>query len=166
MIKASGRPELAENRDSTGGVLSGDTLVAGKASAEKLVVAQPLSFWGGYDSTAGRIVDRSHPLVGQSLAGKIMVMEHAKGSSSSSSVLAEALRNGTGPVGIILRERDLIISIGAIIAAELYSIEVPVVSVSEQTYKAIIDASGPLRIDAVEGIGGARIYPAEQMRQS
>lgn len=140
------------------GVLTGDTLVPGNACARTIVLSKPLSFWGGYDSGAGLIVDRGHPMAGRSLAGRIMVMPHAKGSSSSSSVLAEAVRNGTGPVGIVLKERDLIISIGAIVAAELYAIAVPVVCVADEVYDAIAAASGAVRIDAGDGDGGARIY--------
>ncbi|KWC12216.1 aconitase X swivel domain-containing protein [Burkholderia ubonensis] len=156
----------ADGRDATTGtVLSGDTLVAGNAFADVLVLDEPLSFWGGYDSAAGRIIDRGHPLVGASLAGRIMVMAHAKGSSSSSSVLAEAVRNGTGPVGIVLKERDLIISIGAIVAAELYAIEVPVVCVAERVYDAIVRASGPVRIEAADGIGGATISVGDAARR-
>ncbi|KVU61673.1 aconitase subunit 2 [Burkholderia ubonensis] len=156
----------ADGRDATTGtVLSGDTLVAGDAFADVLVLDEPLSFWGGYDSAAGRIVDRGHPLVGASFAGRIMVMAHAKGSSSSSSVLAEAVRNGTGPVGIVLKERDLIISIGAIVAAELYAIEVPVVCVAERVYDAIVRASGPVRIEAAGGIGGATISVGDAARR-
>ncbi|MBM2768391.1 aconitase X swivel domain-containing protein [Burkholderia anthina] len=139
------------------GGFAGDTLVPGSACARTLVLDKPLSFWGGYDSGAGRIVDRGHPQTGASLAGRIMVMPHAKGSSSSSSVLAEAVRNGTGPVGIVLKERDLIISIGAIVAAELYAIAVPVVCVTDDVYDAIVTATGDVRIDADDGDGGARI---------
>ncbi|AOI59478.1 aconitase X swivel domain-containing protein [Burkholderia diffusa] len=138
--------------------LTGDTLVPGSACATTIVLDKPLSFWGGYDSGAGRIVDRAHPQAGASLAGRIMVMPHAKGSSSSSSVLAEVVRNGTGPVGIVLKERDLIISIGAIVAAELYAIAVPVVCVNDQVYDAIVAATGDVRIDARDGDGGARIH--------
>ncbi|MFK4441869.1 putative aconitase with swiveling domain [Caballeronia udeis] len=141
-----------------GRVLTGDVLVAGAVQAEKIVLGKPLSFWGGYDSQAGEIIDRTHPLVGHSLTSKIMVMAHAKGSSSSSSVLAEAIRNGTGPVGIVLRERDLIISIGAIVAAELYNLDVPVVCLEAAAFDEVVSASGPLRIEAVGGEGGARVY--------
>ncbi|WP_175778820.1 aconitase X swivel domain-containing protein [Burkholderia cenocepacia] len=144
--------------ETTDTFLTGDTLVPGSACARPFVLDKPLSFWGGYDSGAGRIVDRGHPQAGASLAGKVMVMPHAKGSSSSSSVLAEAVRNGTGPVGIVLKERDLIISIGAIVAAELYAIAVPVVCVSDDVYDAIVAATGEVRIEAGEGDGGARIY--------
>ncbi|WAS56478.1 DUF126 domain-containing protein [Burkholderia ambifaria] len=143
--------------DATMRQLTGDTLVPGSACANTIVLDKPLSFWGGYNSAAGRIVDRGHPQAGASLAGRIMVMPHAKGSSSSSSVLAEAVRNGTGPVGIVLKERDLIISIGAIVAAELYAIAVPVVCVTDDVYDAIVAAAGEVRIEAGEGDGGARI---------
>ncbi|MBN3777558.1 DUF126 domain-containing protein [Burkholderia sp. Ac-20345] len=144
--------------EATRKVLTGDTLVPGSACARPFVLDKPLSFWGGYDSGVGKIVDRGHPQAGASLAGKVMVMPHAKGSSSSSSVLAEAVRNGTGPVGIVLKERDLIISIGAIVAAELYAIAVPVVCVTDEVYDAIVAATGDVRIEAGEGDGGARFY--------
>ncbi|KVN69238.1 aconitase X swivel domain-containing protein [Burkholderia ubonensis] len=160
-----GSASTGDRDATTGTVLSGDTLVAGNAFADVLVLDKPLSFWGGYDSAAGRIIDRGHPLVGASLAGRIMVMAHAKGSSSSSSVLAQAVRNGTGPVGIVLKERDLIISIGAIVAAELYAIEVPVVCVAECVYDAIVRASGPVRIEAAGGIGGATISVGDAARR-
>ena len=85
-------------------------------------------------------------------------MAHAKGSSSSSSVLAEAIRNGTGPVGIVLRERDLIISIGAIVAAELYNLDVPVVCLEPSAFDKVVSAPGPLRIEASGGQDGAKVY--------
>jgi len=42
-------------------------------------------------------------------------------------VLAEAIRAGTAPAAIVLRESDPIVALGAIVARELYGIEVPVV---------------------------------------
>lgn len=156
MVEHSEHPDragAASNR-----VLTGDVLVPGSAQAEKIVLDKPLSFWGGYDSEAGRIIDPAHPQTGLSLAGKIMVMAHAKGSSSSSSVLAEAIRNGTGPAGIVLNERDLIISLGAIVAAELYGLSVPVVCLDAPAFDRVMVAPGALRIEAGEETGAARIY--------
>lgn len=153
-------PEM--NRAATpGAALVGDVLVSGRAHADRILLEKPLSFWGGYDTNAGKIIDRTHPQQGESLAGKVMVMAHAKGSSSSSSVLAEAIRNGTGPVGIVLRERDLIISIGSIVAAELYDIAVPVVCLNPSDFDRVVSSQGALRIEASEGIGGARVYLAD-----
>lgn len=138
-----------------GAAWSGAALVAGRACADLIVLAQPLSFWGGYDSASGLIIDRQHPLAGQSLAGRIIVMARAKGSSSSSSVLAEAIRHGTGPAGIVLQERDLILAIGAIVAAELYDLHVPVVCLDATDFERLAAASGRLRIDAPAAPGGA-----------
>ena len=83
-----------------------------------------------------------------------MLMERAKGSSSSSSVLAEAIRNGTGPAAIVMRERDLIVGLGCIVASELYGLHVPVVVVGDATWQALVGlcgaAPGELHIDAAE----------------
>ncbi len=100
----------------------------------------------------GRIVEVAHPQRDQSLAGRVMLMQQAKGSSSSSSVLAEAIRNGTGPAAIIMRERDLIVGLGCIVASELYGRHVPVVVVDgpvwEQLARHCGAAQGVLQIAA------------------
>jgi predicted aconitase with swiveling domain len=130
-------------------VLEGEVLVPGHARGIPLALG-PLSFWGGYDAEGGRIIDRTHPHHGQSLQDRILVMPRARGSSSSSSVLAEALRNGTGPAGIILCERDLIIAIGAIAANELYSLDVPVITIDEHAFARVALSTSTLTIDAAD----------------
>jgi uncharacterized protein len=122
-------------------------LVPGHARGKPMAIA-PLSFWGGYDAARGVIVDATHPAYQQSLASRILVMPRARGSSSSSSVLAEALRNGTGPSGIVLAERDLIVCIGAITANELYALSVPVVMCDEAAFDAIAASHAFIEIDA------------------
>jgi uncharacterized protein len=136
--------------------LSAETLAPGSACGPALIL-EPLSLWGGYDAARGQIVEKAHAGFGQNLAGKIMVMPRAKGSSSSSSVLAEAIRNGTGPSGIVLRERDLIISIGVIVANELYGVNVPLVVADEAAFDAICKATASIRIDAPRDGEAARV---------
>lgn len=104
-----------------------EVLVEGDVTGEVVRLDSPLSFWGGYDPEVGVIIDRSHPQVGVSLAKKVAVMPHGRGSSSSSAVLAEALRLGTGPAAIVLAEADQIVVTGALVARLLYEIECPVV---------------------------------------
>lgn len=111
-------------------VIAAETVTVGQGAGTPLLLTAPLSFWGGYDSATGRIIEPGHPQCGSSLAGKVMLMGRSKGSSSSSSVLAEALRNGTGPVAIVMLDRDLIVALGSIVAAELYECSVPIVTVS------------------------------------
>jgi predicted aconitase with swiveling domain len=96
-------------------------------SGRALVLDEPLSLWGGVDPTTGEIIDAHHPQRGANVAGRVLVMPAARGSSSSASVLAEAVRAGTAPVAILLAEPDLILAIGAAVAEELYGVRVPVV---------------------------------------
>ncbi len=103
----------------------GRTLVAGHATGTALVLDDPLSFWGGLDPETGALIDTHHPQLGANLAGRVLVMPSGRGSSSSSYVLAEAIRAGTAPAAIILREPDGIIAPGAIVARELYGVAHP-----------------------------------------
>ncbi len=101
-------------------------LVPGRAQGEVIVLEEGLSFWGGYDPTTGLIIDKSHPQVGVGLDGKIVYMPYARGSSSSSSVLAEAMRLGTSPAAIVLGAPDSILVIGSLVANRLYGAECPI----------------------------------------
>lgn len=107
--------------------LPGTFLVTGSACGFALVLPGALSFWGGVDPETGVIIDRTQPAHGERLAGKVLVMPSGRGSSSASSVLAEVIRNGLGPVAIVLQRPDAIITAGAIVARSLYGITCPVV---------------------------------------
>ncbi|HEY3563300.1 MAG TPA: DUF126 domain-containing protein [Kribbella sp.] len=107
-------------------ILHGRTLHPGTASGVPIRLTAPLSFWGGTDNE-GRIVDAHHPQCGAVLTGRIVLMESGRGSSSASSVLAEQIRARTAPAAIVLSRPDPIIPLGALVAAELYNIDLPVV---------------------------------------
>ena len=135
----------------SGSLTSAELLVAGTASGAVMVLDEPLSFWGGLDSGNGKIIDRWHPQHDQSVTGRILLMPSGRGSSSGSAVLAEAIRLGTGPAAIVLLKRDPIVIVGAAIAAELYSIDCPVLLAREEEWQGLckarwleIEASGEL----------------------
>ncbi len=110
-------------------IIHGRTLHPGTATGTPIRLTAPLSFWGGTDNE-GRIVDAHHPQCGEVLTGRILLMESGRGSSSASSVLAEQIRARTAPAAIILSRPDSIIPLGALIAAELYNLNLPVVVAS------------------------------------
>lgn len=114
-------------------------LVAGEAAGDALVLDEPLSMWGGLDPKTGEIIDRRHPQAGSVVTGRVLVMPVGRGSSSASSVLAEAIRLGTAPAAIVLAEPDGIITVGAIVAREMYGRAMPVVVTDEERYRAIGD---------------------------
>jgi hypothetical protein len=107
------------------------TLVSGEASGVALVLEEALSFWGGVASATGDVIDVRHPQRGANVAGRVLVMPSGRGSSSSSSVLAEAIRTGTAPAAIVLLEPDPILALGAIVARELYGVAIPIVVTAE-----------------------------------
>jgi len=116
-------------------------LVTGTATGRVVALGEPLSFWGGFDTETGDIIDVHHPQQGANLTGCILVVAHGRGSSSSSSVLAEAIRLGTAPAGIVLSTADEILVLGALIAAELYGTVCPVVVVAEDAHESMTRAS-------------------------
>ena len=105
-----------------------------------MLATAPLSFWGGIDVETGTVIDRSHPAIGQSVAGRVLVMPSGRGSSSSSSVLAEAIRLGTAPAAIILGEADPILVVGALVAARLYGRSCPLVVLAAEDHAAVAAA--------------------------
>ncbi|MEV6270655.1 DUF126 domain-containing protein [Kribbella sp. NPDC051936] len=107
-------------------IVHGRTLHPGSATGLPIRLTAPLSFWGGTDDQ-GRIVDAHHPQCGAVLTGRILLMESGRGSSSASSVLAEQIRARTAPAAIVLARADTIIPLGALVAAELYHLDLPVV---------------------------------------
>jgi len=100
---------------------------SGEAEARALVLSEPLSLWGGIEVETGTIINRSHPECGQKVAGCVLVMPGARGSSSSSSVLAEAIRRGTAPAAILMSYPDPILTVGSIVARSLYDLQCPIV---------------------------------------
>lgn len=123
-----------------------------------LLLDEPLSFWGGLDPETGLIVDAHHPQRGAGVTGKILVMPAGRGSSSSSSVLAEALRAGRGPAAVVLRRADPIVVLGALVARELYGTACPVVALGER-YDSLMPGV-EVEVDAETPAARVRELPA------
>jgi uncharacterized protein len=113
------------------------------------VLDEPLSLWGGMDPETGRVIDVHHPQQGAVLTGRVVVMPSGRGSSSSSSVLAEAVRAGSAPAAIVLGEPDLILSIGSAVAEELYGARVPIIVMSPDRLQTFADGES-VEIAALE----------------
>ena len=126
--------------------LRGRALHPGSSSGELLILDQPISFWGGVDHH-GVIIDVHHPQCGVSVAGKVLVMTSGRGSSSATAVLAELIRAKKAPAAMIFTECDIILVIGALVSAELYQIQMPMVELTEELY-AKIPKAGSISVDA------------------
>ncbi len=116
----------------SGNRFSGRPLHAGVAVGPVLALDQPLSFWGGYSATEGRIVAEGHPQRGMRAVDHVLVMPSEVGSSSSASVFAEAIRLGTAPAAIITGHSDGILLAGALVGAQLYDVVVPIIAMAPE----------------------------------
>lgn len=94
----------------------GRVINAGKATGTTLVSGSPLSFFGGVDPDSGLVVEKDHELVGQSVAGRVLVFPHGKGSTVGSYTLYRLKHNGLAPAAILNAACETIIAVGCIIA--------------------------------------------------
>lgn len=117
-------------------MIAGHVLHPGSASAQGLRLTAPLSFWGGTNEQ-GMVIDPHHPQHGTVLAGRVVLLPGSRGSSSSSSVLAEQVRTGNAPAALLLAEGDAILTLGALAAAELYDVHVPVLALEQDAFAAV-----------------------------
>jgi predicted aconitase with swiveling domain len=96
--------------------LKGRIISRGKAEGEALVTSQPISFYGGVDPNSGEVIEKGHELQGKSVKGKILVFPTGKGSTVGSYTLYRMKKNGTAPAGIVNRECETVVAVGAIIS--------------------------------------------------
>ena len=118
-------------------IIEGKALVAGEANGALLVTDEPLSFWGGYDQWTGEIIDRRHPLSGQNAKGKILVVPASRGSSTTTAVLLEAIRNGNAPAAIVVSCVDRFFALASIVADEMYGRPIPIIALSEEDFASL-----------------------------
>ncbi|WP_099825082.1 aconitase X [Oceaniglobus indicus] len=109
-------------------------IVAGHAEGRVLAFTEGLSFWGGVDAATGRVIDAHHPLCGETLAGRIVVMPTSRGSCTGSGVLLELALNGHAPAALVFREAEDILTLGALIAGRMFDLTLPVVRLDGGEY--------------------------------
>jgi len=132
--------------------IDGRLLHPGLATGPVLVLDEPLSMWGGLDPTTGRILDQQHRQAGVIIAGKIVAMPGSRGSSGTPGVLGEALRNGVGPLGLILTKPDVNLIAGALVAEALYGRTCPITLVTSDVLGGLYTGA-IVRVGDYDGMG-------------
>ena len=123
--------------------LTGTSVHGGRAAhGPLLVLGKPLSFWGGIDPLTGEIIDPRHPRHGDFVRGRILVMEGTIGSSSSSAIMLELLRNDVAPTAIAVARPDAILVLGILVARELGYPTIPMLRLGGPDIAALAPADG------------------------
>jgi cis-L-3-hydroxyproline dehydratase len=135
---------------------AGRSLVSGSARGEILYAAEPLSFWMGIDPTSGEVIDRHHPLCGQNVTGRILVLPGGRGSCSGSCGLIELIMSGHAPAALIFESDEPILTLGALVASEIFGRSIPIASVGPAWFsrlaaaRRLTIASDRITIDGAE----------------
>ncbi len=97
-------------------ILQGRCIVEGYAEGEAIVTKDAISFMGTINPKTGVVIERKHEIEGQSLNGKILVFPCPKGPRAAHTCCTDLVKNGVGPLGIINREVESVVAIGAIVS--------------------------------------------------
>lgn len=95
--------------------IKGRGVVKGRAEGEALVADATLSFWGEVDPVAGTVIAVGHPLEGESLAGRVLVIRSTKGSSGTPMILRISTLEGKAPAALVNVEVDGLAALGCIV---------------------------------------------------
>ncbi len=143
--------------------LRAQSVQAGTARGPILATTEALSFWGGVDPATGVIIDVHHPLHGRSLTGSILMMPSSRGSCTGSGVLLDLALTGRGPAALIFSGDEDVLTLGALIATEMFGCNLPVLRVSAESFAAL-SAAAAVEITAsaitAEGLSIAISPPA------
>lgn len=128
--------------------IEGRSLVAGRGQGSLLHADLGLSFWGGVDPFSGEVIDRHHPLSGQSLAGRVLAIPSGRGSCTGSSVLLELILNGPAPAALVLAEPDEILTLGTLVAEHVFDVQLPVLCIGHAAFAELAAHAGAsVRVD-------------------
>ncbi len=89
---------------------------SGKVQGTALVSKEPISFFGCVDMETGIVTEKDHQIFGKNIKDKILVFPYGKGSTVGSYALYRLKKNNASPKGIINRECEPIVAVGAIIS--------------------------------------------------
>jgi predicted aconitase/predicted aconitase with swiveling domain len=129
-------------------------ILSGTAEGAILATTEPLSFWGGVDPATGQVIDVHHPLSGQNMAGRILVMPGTRGSCTGSGVLLDMALNGKAPAALVFCEPEDVVTLGALIAAEMFGKPLPVLRLTPEAHAQLAKArTARITADALEADG-------------
>jgi predicted aconitase with swiveling domain len=120
--------------------LAARELVGGCGEGEVMHADIGLSFWGGVCPILGTVIDHTHPLHKQCITGKVLAIPNGRGSCTGSQVMLELILNGTAPAAFVLRQPDVILALGIIIAEEIFGKSIPMVCLGPEGFDKIASA--------------------------
>lgn len=117
--------------------MTATAILPGRAQGPVLATTEPLSFWGGVEPSTATVIDVHHPLHGHCLTGTILLMPGTRGSCSGSGVLLDMALQGRAPAALVFSEPEDVVTLGALIAAQMFDRALPVLRLTPQDFAAL-----------------------------
>ena len=86
--------------------LRGRTANTGNVEAKAVVLESSFSFTANFDPNNGTLIINNHPLNGEKIANKILIIPEAKGAVNAPLILYKAKKMDNAPVAILCRKAD------------------------------------------------------------
>jgi predicted aconitase with swiveling domain len=108
MCQCSDNREVEDKKVIRGRVING-----GNVKGQAIVLSIPFSFIGDFDPLTG-ILQKGHPMEGESIAGKILVCPGGRGGTVAPYIAYEAMKRKVAPLAILCQAAEPIIALSAI----------------------------------------------------
>ena len=115
--------------------ISARSILGGTAEGSVVATDEALSFWGGVDPATGCVIDIHHPLHGQCLTGKVLMMPSSRGSCTGSGVLLDLALSGRAPAALIFCEAEDVLTLCSLIAAEMFGRTLPIIRLAPDAFE-------------------------------
>lgn len=129
-----------------GRIIRGRGAIAGVAEGKALVSPESIQGWSGVDEKSGKIIEKGHPLHGESIKDAVLILSGGRGSNGWSIHFHAAKLLGVGPAALVFPRMD---SRTGVTAAVL---NVPVVTDLEEDVFALVKTGDWVRVDGDKGI--------------
>jgi len=126
--------------------LKGRAVNKGNVKGEAIVLDVPFSFTGDFDPASGKVIIKDHPLFGESIAKKILVIPSGKGAVNAAIGIYKAQKQGNAPIGIICRKADPITVECAM------TVNIPLMDCFDKDPIEVINTGNQLEILGEEGV--------------
>ncbi len=120
---------------------------SGIAEGIALVCPESIQGWSGVSDTTGKIIEKGHSQMGESVHGRILVLPCSKGSNGWSCHFNSAMKSGFKPAGWIFTQMDSRAGVATVVVGS------PAVSDFEDGVDPceIIKSGDRIRIDGTKG---------------
>ncbi len=127
-------------------MIRGRGVVGGKAEGQAVVSTVPLCFRTEYDPATGDVIGLRHPLRGQNLRNKVLIIPSTKGSCGNSMSFSTGCKEGNGPAALVCVRREPLAVLSCVVNG------VPMVSDVEGNIFGRVETGDYVQVDADSGI--------------